>query len=89
LPDVFFFGDVCPLRRCLLKRGNNSFTIKIGFPTTICQGLGESPKIAFGILFTRFKFFERPASHVATGEENISIAAHAGRKRRLKWVPSA
>jgi hypothetical protein len=69
----------CPLKRYLLKRGNSIFTIKAGFPTVICQGRGESPKIAFGILVTRFRVFERPASHVVTGEKNIPIAAHAGR----------
>jgi hypothetical protein len=82
--------NVCPLRRYLLiRRGNNSFTIKIGFPTTICQGVGESPEIDFGILVTRFRVFGRPASRVVTGEENISIAAHAGRKKRVKWLPGA
>jgi hypothetical protein len=77
------------LKRCLLKRGNNIFTIKAGFPTIICQGRGESPKIAFGILVTRFKVSERPASHLVTKEKNIPIAAHAGRKRRLKPLPGA
>jgi hypothetical protein len=78
------------LRRYLLKRhGDNSFNIKIGFPTTLCQRLGESPKTVSGILVTRFRVFERPASHVVTGEENISIAAHAGRKKRLKGLPGA
>jgi len=27
--------------------------------------------------------------HVVTGEENSPTAAHASRKRRLKWVPCA
>jgi hypothetical protein len=86
----FFCDNVCALRRYLLKRhGDNSFTIKIGFPTAVYQRLGESPKTAFGILVTRFRVFERPASHVVTGEENLSIAAHAGRKKRLKCLPGA